>query len=187
MDNFVQFIRKTEAGAADPEDVAAVVERALTAARPQERYLAGDDARMTVESSGAPSRLWSLLIDARSWPRWGTVDSLVLERSEGISPDGRDEVGAVRAFRTGRVVTSERLVELDPGRRFAYEDAENPFMKNLRAEILLSQKPAGGSVIRWHGSYEVPFGLHLALRRTMDRTMRRMAEGLARAADVSPG
>jgi hypothetical protein len=142
---------------------------------------------VTAESSGPASRLWPLLIDARSWPRWGTVDSLVLERSHGISLDGRDEVGAVRAFRTGKIITSERIVELDPCRRFAYEDAENPFMKNLRAEILLSEKPAGGSVIRWHGSYEVPFGLHLAMRRTMDQTMRRMAEGLARAGDMSPG
>lgn len=142
---------------------------------------------VAAESSGVPSRLWSLLIDARIWPSWGTVDSLVLERSEGISPDGRDEVGAVRAFRTGTVVTSERITELDPCRRFAYEGAENPFMKNYRAEILLSERPAGGSVIRWRGSYEAPFGLHLALRRTLDRTMRRMAEGLARAGDVSPG
>lgn len=51
MDNFVQFSRKTEAGAADPEDVAVVVERALTSARPSERYLVGDDARRTVEAS----------------------------------------------------------------------------------------------------------------------------------------
>lgn len=142
---------------------------------------------VTAESSGAPSRLWSLLIDARSWPRWGTVDSLVLERSEGISPDGRDEVGAVRAFRTGRIVTSERITALDPDRRLAYQDAQNPFMKNYRAEILLSEKPAGGSVIRWRGTYEVPFGPHLIMRRTMDHTMRRMAEGLAQAGDVSPG
>jgi NAD(P)-dependent dehydrogenase (short-subunit alcohol dehydrogenase family) len=51
MDNFVQSMRTTEADAADPDDVAAVVERALTATRPQERYLAGDDARMTLEAS----------------------------------------------------------------------------------------------------------------------------------------
>lgn len=48
MDNFVQFSKKTEASAADPEGVAAVVERALTVSRPRERYLVGADARMTV-------------------------------------------------------------------------------------------------------------------------------------------
>jgi hypothetical protein len=96
-------------------------------------------------------------------------------------------VGAVRAFRTGAVVTSERITELDPCRRFAYEGAENPFMKNYRAEILLSKKPAGGSAIHWRGTYDVPFGLHLALRPTLNHTMRRMAEGLARAGGITPG
>lgn len=51
MDNFVQFSRKTEASAADPDEAAAVVEEALTASRPRERYLAGDDARMVMELS----------------------------------------------------------------------------------------------------------------------------------------
>jgi NAD(P)-dependent dehydrogenase (short-subunit alcohol dehydrogenase family) len=37
--------------AADQEDGAAVVERALTVSRPPERYLSRDDARMTVELS----------------------------------------------------------------------------------------------------------------------------------------
>jgi hypothetical protein len=77
-------------------------------------------------------------------------------------------------------------VELDPYRRFAYEDAKIPFIKNDRAEILLSEKPVGGSVIRRRGSYEVPFGVHFIMRRSLDRTMQRMAEGLARAGDISP-
>lgn len=141
---------------------------------------------VTAESSGSPSRLWSLLIDARSWPRWSVVDSLVRERSANISPEGRDEVGAVRAFRVGDIVTSERIVALEPFHRFAYEDAENPYLRNYRAEVLLGERPGGGSVIRWRGSYEAPDGHHLELREAMDGTMRQMVEGLARAGSTSP-
>ncbi|WP_306204627.1 SRPBCC family protein [Actinoplanes sp. RD1] len=133
-------------------------------------------------SPAAPERIWALLVDARSWPRWGTVDELVTEKSTNISSDGHDEVGAVRAFRTGRTVTSERIVGLEPGRLFAYAGAENPYLRDYRAEIRLSPATGGGTSIRWHGTYDVPFGMHLVMRPLMHRTMRRMVEGLARAA-----
>jgi uncharacterized protein YndB with AHSA1/START domain len=134
------------------------------------------------QSQARPEDVWALLVDARSWPRWGTVDELVLERSTNISSDGKDGVGAVRAFRTGRVVTSERIVELHPYQLFAYEDAENPYLSNYRAEVRLVPTAAGGTWIRWHGTYEVAFGMHLFMRPLMKRTLRRMAEGLARTA-----
>ncbi|MGV9612814.1 hypothetical protein [Nocardia xishanensis] len=67
-----------------------------------------------------------MLIDGRAWPRWSSgLDELVEERSSGLDPRGRDGIGAVRAFRTGRVVTGERLTELVADRRMAYEDAFN--------------------------------------------------------------
>lgn len=58
MDAFLRFSRKTEADAGDPDAVAAVVERALTAPRPRPRYLVGADARTTVTLSRLlPSRI----------------------------------------------------------------------------------------------------------------------------------
>jgi NAD(P)-dependent dehydrogenase (short-subunit alcohol dehydrogenase family) len=51
LDAFVQFSRKIEDGAGDPDRVAAVVERALTTSRPRARYLVGTDARTTVTLS----------------------------------------------------------------------------------------------------------------------------------------
>ncbi|WP_305785472.1 SRPBCC family protein [Symbioplanes lichenis] len=127
-----------------------------------------------VESPATPERVWALLTDAPSWPAWGTVDELVAETSSGV--------GAVRTFRTGRVVTSERIVELRPPSLFAYVDAENPYLRDYRAEIRLSPAAAGGTTIRWQGSYTVGLGAYLVMRPVMSRTMRRMAEGLARAA-----
>jgi NAD(P)-dependent dehydrogenase (short-subunit alcohol dehydrogenase family) len=51
MDAFIQFSRKIEAGAGDPDRVATVVERALTTSRPRARYLVGTDARIAVALS----------------------------------------------------------------------------------------------------------------------------------------
>jgi NAD(P)-dependent dehydrogenase (short-subunit alcohol dehydrogenase family) len=51
LDAFIQFSRKIEAGAGDPDRVAAMVERALTTRRPRARYLVGTDARIAVALS----------------------------------------------------------------------------------------------------------------------------------------
>jgi NAD(P)-dependent dehydrogenase (short-subunit alcohol dehydrogenase family) len=69
LDAFVRFSRKVEAGAGDPDRVAAVVERALTTSRPRARYLVGADARTVVTLS-------------RFLPAW-TMDAL-LSRSVGL-------------------------------------------------------------------------------------------------------
>lgn len=73
---------------------------------------------VTATSSAPVDAVWRLLIDGRSWPRWSSgLDELVQERSSGLDPHGQDGVGAIRAFRTGRVVTGERLTDLVDGRR----------------------------------------------------------------------
>jgi Polyketide cyclase / dehydrase and lipid transport len=76
-------------------------------------------------------------------------------QSQGLSPDGRDRVGAIRAFRTGDVVTKERITALEPGRRFAYEGVEIPSMSDYHAVVELQALPGDGTRIRWHGTYMV--------------------------------
>ncbi|MER7504268.1 SRPBCC family protein [Nonomuraea pusilla] len=88
---------------------------------------------VTVTTGASPDIVWKLLVDAASWPLWSNVDSLDTTRSVGLDPGGDDGVGAVRAFRTGRRVTGERLTEKDERRLLAYEDAFNPSMRNYRA------------------------------------------------------
>ncbi|MFG2949827.1 SRPBCC family protein [Streptomyces adustus] len=138
---------------------------------------------VTAESEAPASAVWSLLLDAHSWPRWGAVDALVQDRSENLSPNGRDEVGAVRAFRTGEVVTSERVTHLRPCELFAYEDSDNPFMENYRARVTLEEKSAGGVRIRWRGDYDAAPDVHPLLAPELTRTMQRMVTGLAEAAE----
>ncbi|OXM66383.1 MULTISPECIES: SRPBCC family protein [Amycolatopsis] len=134
---------------------------------------------VTAESTAPPSAVWALLLDARSWPSWSPIDALETGQSQGLSADGRDGVGAVRAFRTGKVVTKERITELEPGRRFAYEGAENPQLSDYRAAIELQELPGGGTRIRWHGTFSARFGMRWFLQRYLRRFMQDMATGLA--------
>ena len=134
---------------------------------------------VTATSEASPAVVWRLLIDARSWPVWSAVDSLDTERSSGLDPDGHDAIGAVRAFRTGRTVTGERLTGLSEERQLTYEDAFNPVMRNYQAAVELTPTPDGGTLIRWHGAYSTRWGMGWLMQRYMQRFMQRMVDGLA--------
>ncbi|WP_245673128.1 SRPBCC family protein [Nocardia lijiangensis] len=136
--------------------------------------------RVSSTSSAPATRVWSLLIDGRSWPRWSSgLDELVEERSSGLDPHGRDEVGAVRAFRTGRVVTGERLTELVQNRRLSYEDAFNFALKDYRAVVELKPAATGGTTITWHGTWRMRPGIGWIMPFVLPRVMQRMADDLA--------
>jgi uncharacterized protein YndB with AHSA1/START domain len=139
---------------------------------------------VTATSTASPAIVWRLLVDARTWPAWSTVDSLVTERSSGLDPDGRDPVGAVRAFRTGRTVTGERLTGLDEEKQLTYEDAFNWAIHNYQAVVDLTPAPGGGAVIHWHGNYCARWGMGWLMKGVMQRVMQRMADGLASYAAV---
>ncbi|MEQ0563562.1 SRPBCC family protein [Amycolatopsis sp. NEAU-NG30] len=134
---------------------------------------------VTAESAAPPPAVWALLLDPHSWPDWSPIDALETAESSGLSPDRRDGVGAVRAFRTGKVVTRERITELEPERRFAYEGVENPQLSDYRAAIELTPRPGGGTSIRWHGTFSARWGMRWFLRRYLHRFMQTMAAGLA--------
>jgi uncharacterized protein YndB with AHSA1/START domain len=115
---------------------------------PTQEFTAMPHYRVSATTSAPVATVWGLLIDGRSWPQWSSgLDELVEARSTGLDPGGRDTVGTVRAFRTGRVVTGERLTELVGGRRIAYEDAFNFSIKDYRAVVDLEPTAAGGTTI----------------------------------------
>ena len=63
MDAFLQFSRKVEAGAGDPDRVAAAVQHALTTRRSRTRYQVGIVARMIVALSRLlPTRTMDALL-----------------------------------------------------------------------------------------------------------------------------
>ncbi len=135
---------------------------------------------VSATTSASVTTVWSLLIDGRSWPQWSSgLDELVEKRSTGLDPGGRDDVGTVRAFRTGRVVTGERLTELVDGRRIAYEDAFNFSIKDYRAGVELEPTAAGGTTINWQGTWRMRPGIGWMTPLFLPRVMQRMATDLA--------
>ncbi|MFK0251132.1 SRPBCC family protein [Amycolatopsis azurea] len=142
---------------------------------------------VTAESTAPPAAVWALLVNARSWPTWSGVGSLEVGASQELSADGSDGVGAVRAFRTGKTVTKERITALDPERRFSYEGVDVPVMTDYQAAVDLRETPGGGTRIRWHGTYRVGRGKALFFRWYLRRFMQAMATGLAEHAGGPAG
>ncbi|MBN6038218.1 SRPBCC family protein [Amycolatopsis sp. 195334CR] len=141
----------------------------------------------TAATTAPPAVVWRLLADARTWPTWSAVDELVLDRSSGLDPDGHDPVGAVRAFRTGKTVTGERVTGLVEEKQLTYEDAFNSTIHDYRAVVDLTPTPDGGTLIHWHGTYSARTGLGWLMQGVMRRVMQRMADGLAtHAAEITP-
>ncbi len=139
---------------------------------------------VTVTTGASPETVWKLLVDASSWPLWSKVDSLDTTRSVGLDPGGDDGVGTVRAFRTGRTVTGERLTEKAEGRVLAYEGAFNPSLRDYRARIELTPAAGGsGTVVHWYGEYATSRLLGWVMPRYLQKFMQQMAEGLARYAE----
>ena len=137
----------------------------------------------TTVSSASPSTLWRLLVDARTWPTWTPVDELVVERSSGLEgAGGRSAVGTVQAFRTGDVVTSERITELVAERRFVYVDVVNFAIHDYQAIVELSPEERG-TVIRWHGTYGTTPDLETVLPDFLQGVMQQHVDGLAARAE----
>ncbi|HEV6954793.1 MAG TPA: SRPBCC family protein [Promicromonospora sp.] len=146
---------------------------------------------VTASSTASPDTVWSLLVDGRSWPRWASgLDELVEDRSTGLGPDGHDDVGTVRAFRSGRTVASERVTELSgpPTFRLAYQDVVNAALRDYRAVVALTPGSGGGTDIDWHGTWRARPGAGWLMPFLLPGIMQRMADDLAAyAAAVPPG
>lgn len=142
------------------------------------------DIDITERSPARPERVFALLADGATWPRWSPIESFELERPGDPPPEG---VGAIRVFRRGRTTGRDEIRALVPNRRLAYASLSGLPVRDYRAEVQLDDD-GEGTVIHWHASFApaVP-GTGLILERGLRRFLRQCAQGLAHAASSSAG
>ena len=92
----------------------------------------------TARTAAGARTVYDLLIDGSTWPTWSPLESFTLEAP---APGGGEGLGAIRAFRTGRAVSREEVVELVPERRFSYALLSGLPLRNYRATST-SPRPA---------------------------------------------
>jgi hypothetical protein len=136
------------------------------------------------KTTADPATVYALLRDGASWPAWTPIESSEIEREGADEPEG---IGAVRRFRSGRVIGHDEIVELVPDRRFAYAHTSNLPVRDYRGEIDL-EPSAEGTAIRWVSTFapKVP-GTGWLLRRGLDRFIAQCANGLAEHAASPAG
>lgn len=144
-----------------------------------------------------PSRLYALLLDGATWPRWSGIDSSEVEQvgasndpealaySDSESPPVWHGE-AIRVFRTGRNVSRERIVELVKDCRLVYEmltDAGG-LLRGYREQIDLDPTSGGGTLIRWRATWHTPVPVVGWLMQRYRRGFQQeMVNGLAQYAE----
>jgi hypothetical protein len=127
-----------------------------------------------------PGTVYELLADGSTWPDWSPIDSFELLEPGAGTPEG---LGAVRRFTTGRIHSTERVVELRPGEQLSYVLLSGLAVRDYRADITLAPGP-GGTTITWHSEFRSKMpGTGGLYRRSLSKFIGRCAEGLARASE----
>ena len=129
-------------------------------------------------TSAPADTVYALLRDGASWPKWSPLGSFELVREGEGEPEG---LGAVRLFRTNGVSSYEKIVALEPGRRFGYALERGLPLRDYVAYVDLSPRD-GGTDIHWHSTFtpKIP-GSGWFYRWFLGSFIKRVAAGLARA------
>lgn len=129
-------------------------------------------------SSAPAATLFRIETDGAGWSRWAgpTILHSSWEREGDPAPGG---IGAVRKVGTWPMLMLEETLEYEQDRKHVYGFAAKGPVKDYRAELLLEPNPAGGTKVRWSGSFVegVPFTgpiLRAFLRNTIDDISKRL-------------
>lgn len=128
----------------------------------------------SAQTTGSRDKVWRLIADESTWPKWGRWSSVEIE---GGGAHGLDAVRVLvqRPFRV-----RERVTEWQVGERMSYELLEGMNARGYRATASLEDAPGGGTIVRWHSEYEsadpiTAFLLRAAARDTVKRIARAAA------------
>jgi uncharacterized protein YndB with AHSA1/START domain len=125
-------------------------------------------------TAASPTAVWRLLGDSTTWPDWTPIDAHRQERAGGA-----DGSGEVRVFRNGRYTLREEVVESRPLQRLSYTLLSGLAVRDYRADVDLSERPDGGTDIRWHTTFvpKAP-GTGRLYRRALLRATEQFVAGL---------
>ena len=139
-------------------------------------------------SSAPAATLFRLVADGGNWSAWAKpmVLSSSWARQGDPAPAG---VGAIRKIGAWPLFIQEETVANEPDRRHAYKMVGPPSpAKDYSSEVTFTPNTAGGTDIRWAGSFieGVP-GTGPAMRAALGGAVRFLADRLVKAAERESG
>jgi hypothetical protein len=137
---------------------------------------------VSATSTASVGAVYRLLADGTTWPTWSPIESYELEAGSGPTPDG---IGEIRIYRRGRTTGRDQIVELVPGRRFAYRALSGLPVREYFGQVDL-EPAATGSIVRWRSTFfaKIP-GTGALLERGIRRFLDECVHGLAQYAATS--
>jgi hypothetical protein len=148
--------------------------------------VAGSSERTVKVEASAISRapaavVFALLKDGASWPDWTIFDAFELVRPGEGGPSG---VGEIHVFSTALSHAREEIVELVPDRRLSYILLSGFPFNDYRADVDLSARPDGGTMISWRAAFDPKYpGTGWFWRLFMTLVLGKIASDLAAAAE----
>jgi uncharacterized protein YndB with AHSA1/START domain len=133
---------------------------------------------VTALSTAPPERVFELLADATSWPRWaGSLTTHGSWDREGTPPPGG--LGAIRKLGRWPMYGREEIVAYEPSTHLAYRIVKGQPVRNYRADVTLTLVH-DGTLITWAGTFDplIP-GTGMFLTVFFRRIITRFANGLA--------
>ena len=106
----------------------------------------------SARSGASPERVFDLLADATTWPRWlhPIVTVATWEPVATAEPGG---VGAIRKVGRPPLFAREQIVAVDAPRQLSYTILSGQPVRNYLADVILT--PDGpGTRITWRGTFE---------------------------------
>ncbi|OVF05402.1 Polyketide cyclase / dehydrase and lipid transport [Mycobacterium avium subsp. paratuberculosis] len=143
---------------------------------------------VTRTSSAPAATLFRLVADGANWSRW--AKPIVLHSSWARQGDpAPGGVGAIRKVGLWPVLVQEETTEYEPDRRHAYKLMGPPSpAKDYTGEVVFTPNPAGGTDIRWTGSFtEGVRGTGPLMRAAMGGAVKFFAGRLVKAAEREAG
>lgn len=131
------------------------------------------------EIDATPERVFAVLADITSWPRW--FDDMRDARWTGPAHSG---AGATRHMVLGAVSVDETFLVWEPGQRFSFrlDTISLPLVRAFVEDWRLLALPDGRTKLSWRVAYEPTWLarlIHPVLRAIFIRQFRRTVAGLA--------